>query len=158
MLYCLLVFPPLAFSAADAILEQVRQHLTQKGLEHARATARGFGIRLREQGGTTRVPIVMKRQAFRGKGFAQKLSNTGAQVDAQSRDYLRLLVPLSRLSDFIGQFPDEPLLRPVPVPAWGAGNQVSESVELTAAHGYQLAGYRGRGPGFYRSDQRYQSG
>jgi hypothetical protein len=71
----------------------------------------------------------------------------GAVVDAVSRSYMRVLVPVERLRA-LSELPDISIVR-APIPAipvdTGHGPIVAESVELAGAYDIQLAGFTGDG-------------
>ena len=137
---------PVVLADADALLEQVRQNYTRHGAAVARALAAGHGMLVREERGIPMVPVIVDRSLAERAGFAAKLAPAGARIDALSRDYCRILVPMPRLDKLISAFPAERLRSPIPAhPAFGVGPIVSQSVPLTAADGYQVGNLDGTG-------------
>jgi len=101
---------------------------------------------LRESAGQPLVPVIVDRSITRRTGFQGSLSGAGSRLDAVSRSYARILVPLARLDQFIAAFPNDRLRAPYPaMPVFGLGTKVSESVALTAADGYQAGNLDGTG-------------
>lgn len=130
----------------DALLEQIRGAAERHGPEKARQLAQGIGVTLREARGQLLVPVIMPQPATQQAGFDQRLARAGATLDAVSRSWARLLVPVHRLEQLAQQFPDQHLRAPYPVHAdSGVGSRVSESVALTAADGYQVGNLDGSG-------------
>ncbi len=130
----------------DALLEQIRQASTRHGPETVRQLAQGIGITLRDAGGELLVPVIMERRATENADFHPRLARAGASLDAVSRSYARLLVPVHRLEQLAAQFPDQRLRAPYPAHAdFGVGTILSQSVALTAADGYQAGNLDGNG-------------
>jgi len=137
---------PAASASADALLEQVRRDYAQHGAAVARSLAAERGMLVREEGGVPMVPAIVDRRVTQRGDFASRLAASHARVDALSRDYCRILVPMPRVGDLIQAFAGERLRAPVPAhPAYGTGSIVSESVSLTAADGYQAGNLDGTG-------------
>lgn len=131
---------------ADALLEQIHQNYLTRGAQAAQSFAKGYGILMREARGLPLVPVIVDRQVTQRADFPNRLTLAQARVDALSRDYGRILVPMPRLSALIDAFPTERLRAPIPVhPVSGVGSIVSESVSLTAADGYQVGNLDGTG-------------
>ena len=142
----LCLFAGVVAATPDALLEQVRKQHALHGPEVARDVARGLGVLLREERGQPLVPVIVDRQLTRRADFQRRLFTSGAQLDDVSRSYARILVPLRGLDKFINAFPDERLRAPYPAkPLFGVGSEVSESVALTAADGYQAGNLDGSG-------------
>jgi hypothetical protein len=130
----------------DALLEQIRQAAERDGPQQAHELAQGIGVTLREARGQLLVPVIMERRASESADFQSRLARAGASLDALSRSYVRLLVPVHRLDQLAGQFPDQRLRAPYPAHAdFGVGSRVSQSVALTAADGYQAGNLDGSG-------------
>ena len=146
MLASLFLFTGAVQATPDALLEQIRMQHAVHGLEVARGVAKGFGLLLREERGQPLVPVIVDRHVTRLAGFQGRLSTSGGRLDAVSSSYARILVPLNRLGRFIDTFPDERLRAPFPAkPLFGLGAELSESVALTAADGYQAGNLDGTG-------------
>jgi subtilisin family serine protease len=142
----LALFAGVVAAAPDALLEQIRKQHALHGPDTARSVATGLGVLLREERGQPLVPVIVDRQLTRRTGFQRRLSTTGARLDDVSRSYARILVPLRGLDKFINAFPDEWLRAPYPAkPLFGAGSELSQSVTLTAADGYQAGDLDGSG-------------
>jgi len=130
----------------DVLLEQIRKQHAVHGLEVARGVAEGLGLLLREERDQPLVPVIIDRQVIRLADFNSRLSASDARLDDVSTSYARILVPLSRLGRFIDAFPGEQLRAPFPAkPSFGLGAEISESVALTAADGYQAGNLNGSG-------------
>ena len=137
---------PAVLADADALLEQVRQNYTKHGAQVARSLAAGSGMLVREEGGVPMVPVIVDRSLAERADFAGRLTQAGARIDALSRDYCRILVPMPRLDHLISAFPAERLRAPIPAhPAFGVGSILSQSVPLTAADGFQAGNLDGTG-------------
>lgn len=146
LLASLYLFAGAVLATPDALLEQLRKQHAVHGPEVARGVAEGLGLLLREERGQRLVPVIVDRQVTLHAGFQRKLSISGGRLDDVSRSYARVLVPLSRLDTFIDAFPDERLRAPYPAkPLFGVGSNLSESVALTAADGYQAGNLDGSG-------------
>lgn len=148
LLGSLFLVPGVIQAATDAVLEQIRQQHALHGPAVARRVAKGLGLLLRDEHGQTLVPVIVARDVTRSASFRNRLAGAGAgaRLDAASRSYARILVPLARLDRFINAFPDERLRAPFPfLPSFGLGSVVSESVALTAADGYQAGNLDGAG-------------
>lgn len=147
IILCMLLCSPAALQAMpDALLEQLRRLHRVHGPALAQQAASGLGLALRTARGDPLVPVIMEREVTGRAGFQARLAAAGARLDAMSRSYLRVLVPLGRLGGFIDAFPDERLRAPYPAtPMFGLGGAVSESVDLTGADGYQAGGLDGAG-------------
>ena len=105
---------PAVLADADALLEQVRQNYTKHGAQVARSLAAGSGMLVREEGGVPMVPVIVDRSLAERADFAGRLTQAGARIDALSRDYCRILVPMPRLDHLISAFPAERLRAPIP--------------------------------------------
>ncbi len=146
LLASLYLFAGAVLATPDALLEQIRKQHAVHGPEVARGVAEGLGLLLREERGKRLVPVIVDRQVTLHAGFQSKLSTSGGRLDDVSRSYARVLVPLSRLDTFIDALPDERLRAPYPAkPLFGVGPNLSESVTLTAADGYQAGSLNGSG-------------
>ncbi|MGB5540379.1 MAG: S8 family serine peptidase [Gammaproteobacteria bacterium] len=147
VLLCSLLFCAGVVQAVpDAMLEQIRKQHAVHGLEVARGVAQGLGLLLREERGQPLVPVIVDQTVTARADFQGRLASAGARLDAVSRSYARILVPLARLDNLINAFPDELLRAPFPVkPLFGLGSALSESVALTAADGYQAGNLDGTG-------------
>jgi subtilisin family serine protease len=140
------VISSIAIAAPDVLLENIRNTYKEKGAEQATAMARGLGVLTRTENKQLMIPVILDRNDKRGKDFAARLAQAGARIDARSRSYTRLLVPVSQLDTLFNLFPDERLSAPIPAfPAFGLGSIVSESVALTGADGYQVGNLDGTG-------------
>jgi subtilisin family serine protease len=131
----------------DPLLEQIRALHADQGHAGARTVAQGLGILLREHQGQLLVPVIVDRSVERGRSFQAKLKQGGGRLDATSRSWARILVPVEKLEQLFSAFPGEHLRAPIPhSPAsTGYGSIVSESVALTAADGYQVGNLTGSG-------------
>lgn len=146
MLGPLLLFAGAVQAMPDALLEQIRKQYAVHGLEVARGVAEGLGRPLREERGQPLMPVIVDRQVTRLASFQGRLASSGARLDAVSRSYARILVPLARLEKLIHAFPNERLRAPFPAKSlFGLGTAISESVALTAADGYQAGNLDGSG-------------
>ncbi|MGD2112232.1 MAG: S8 family serine peptidase [Gammaproteobacteria bacterium] len=141
-----LLLSALVQAAPGALLEQIRKQHELHGPVLAKAVAEGAGLQLREEHGQVLVPVIVERRITALARFPHRLAAAGARLDAVSRSYARILVPLARLTGFIDAFPDERLRAPFPAkPLFGLGSAISESVSLTAADGYQAGNLDGTG-------------
>ena len=129
------------------LLEQIRAMHAIHGHAGARVVAQGLGILLREHQGQLLVPVIVDRSVERGHSFHAKLKQGGGRLDATSRSWARILIPVEKLEQLFNAFPGERLRAPIPhSPAsTGFGPILSESVALTAADGYQVGNLTGAG-------------
>jgi hypothetical protein len=142
----LLLFPLTGFCVPDTLLEHLQTAYKDRGDNGLQEFARGLGITLRQERGVLLVPVIVDRAIEQTPQFQQKLQRATARLDARSRSWLRILVPAARLDRLLDEFPQERLRAPVPViESSGMGAVVSESVALTAAHGYQAGNLTGAG-------------
>jgi hypothetical protein len=109
------------------------------------------GVRLRKHGGEQAVPLIVTPEAgVTAAGVsAAWLESRGITVEARSRTWLRVNVPL-RLVRTVADDPQvariELPLRPVPTDcAYGMGNVVSQAVGLTYADSFQAHNFTGSG-------------
>ncbi len=135
------------FAETDALLDQVQSAWSRQGAEGYRRVAKSLGYSVREDQGKILVPVIIDRGISQRTEFAPRLRLAGARLDAVSRSYARILVPIERLAHLSKQFPDEHLRAPIPAyPAsFGMGSIVSESTSLTDADGYQVGNLTGSG-------------
>ncbi len=146
LLSFLILFSSAGWCASDMLLDRLLQEHRTRGDAGVRRFARGLGMVLRKRDGVLLVPVIAARSLERAAQFSQRLSKAGAQVDAVSRSWLRILVPAAHLEQLLGEFPQDRLRAPSPViPASGTGTVVSESVALTAADGFQAGNLTGAG-------------
>lgn len=140
------IFPRLVPAAHGVLFEKIMQLQSDRGKEKAREFATNLGILVREERGAFLLPVIINRTGTPNSKFNVILKALGGRIDANSRSYTRLLVPLSRLQQFASAFPDQQLRTSIPVrPAFGLGTIVSESVSLTSADGYQAGNLTGTG-------------
>jgi hypothetical protein len=110
------------------------------------ALAGGLGVSTRTEKNQLLIPVILNRSVARSAGFSRRIAQAGARLDANSRSWTRLLVPVSRLDALFNAFPDQRLHAPIPAhPAFGLGSRISQSVALTAADGYQAGNLDGSG-------------
>jgi len=146
LLALLFQFASAVQATPDALLEQIRKQHAMHGPGVARGVAEGLGLLLREARGQPLVPVIVDRQVIRLADFKSRLSASNARLDDVSPSYARILVPISHLGRFIDAFPGEQLRAPFPAkPSFGLGAEISESVALTAADGYQAGNLDGSG-------------
>jgi len=128
------------------LFEKIMELQSRHGKDKTRQIATSLGILVREERGAFLLPIIIDRTDTSNNKFSVILKALGGRIDAHSRSYTRLLVPLSRLQQFASAFPDQQLRTSIPVrPAFGLGSIVSESVSLTGADGYQAGNLTGKG-------------
>jgi hypothetical protein len=102
----------------DALLEQIQQASTRHGPEKARQLASGLGLRMRDLQGQIMVPVIMERRATKGADFPLRLGRAGAALDAVSRSYARVLVPVQRLEQSSCARRSRPTLTSASVPRY----------------------------------------
>jgi len=140
------LFPRLTPAAHGVLFDKIMQLQSSQGKDKTREIATNLGILVREERGTFLLPVIIDRTDTSNDKFSVILKALGGRVDANSRSYTRLLVPLSRLQQFASAFPGQQLRTSIPVrPAFGLGSIVSESVFLTSADGYQAGNLTGKG-------------
>lgn len=145
-LISLLCSQPL-YAETDALLDQIQHAWSLQGAEGYRRAAKSFGHQEREEQGKIMVPVIVEREISRKSNFIPRLRLAGAHLDAVSRSYARILVPIERLAQLGNQFPTERLSAPYPAypAAFGLGSIVSESTSLTDADAYQVGNLTGSG-------------
>ena len=133
------------FEKLSSPLQGIALRMSRGGVASARAEAasRGFQVRAGDH-----VAVLLEPHAGRGVDRA-RLASLGAHVEATSRSWVRVTVPLSRLAA-LGDLPDvarviEPAISHED--AIGFGSRVSEAVALTGADEWQLDGSTGAGVG-----------
>jgi hypothetical protein len=135
-----------AVAGGQLLFEKIRAAQTEHGPERVREVAEGFGLLLREEAGRTLLPLVVDRTVADRPGLVSRLAAVQGRVDARSRAWTRILVPLAHLEQLQALLPDVRLRTPLPaLPAFGLGTNVSESVALVDAHGYQVGNLDGNG-------------
>ena len=146
-LLLLLLFSCGAQAVPAPLLEQIRTMYATHGHAGTRVVAQGLGILLREHQGQLLVPVIVDRSVERGHSFHAKLKQGGGRLDATSRSWARILVPVEKLEQLFNAFPGERLRAPIPhsLATTGYGSILSESVALTAADGYQVGNLTGSG-------------
>ncbi len=146
LLSLVLLSPSVVHATPDALLERMlRTHLAH-GDGELRDLARGAGVHLREEGGGPMVPVIVDRAVTQRPGFRDRLQRASARLDATSGSWARILVPAARLGRLLDEFPQEQLHAPIPsIVSSGMGSNVSESVALTGADGYQAGNLAGAG-------------
>lgn len=135
------------YAETDALLDQIQHAWSKQGAEGYRRAAESFGQSVREEQGKIMVPVIVDRDVSKKPEFAPRLQAAGARLDAVSRSFARILVPIERLEHLSNQFPTEQLRAPYPVypAAFGMGSILSESTALTDADGYQVGNLTGSG-------------
>jgi hypothetical protein len=135
-----------AAAAPDGLLTRFRTLYAEKGSGAVAALAAGLGVSTRTEKNQLLIPVLVNRSVARSTDFSRRIKQAGARLDAHSRSWTRLLVPVSRLNPLFNAFPDQQLHAPIPAhPAFGLGGIVSQSVALTGADGYQAGGLDGAG-------------
>jgi hypothetical protein len=128
------------------LFEKIMQLQSRQSKDKTREITTNLGILVREERGAFLLPVIIDRTDTSNDKFSVILKALGGRIDAHSRSYTRLLIPLSRLQQFASAFPDQQLRTSIPVrPAFGLGSVVSESVSLTSADGYQAGNLTGKG-------------
>lgn len=128
------------------MFDHIRAEADLRGVERARELAHGLGLLLREKDGETLLPLLLDRPFAPHVNLDTRLAALKGRVDARSRSYTRILVPLSRLRQLQATFPDIRFRTPTPAfPSFGLGNIVSESFALVGADGYQAGNLDGSG-------------
>jgi Subtilase family/Bacterial TSP3 repeat len=141
-----LLGPSLAQATPDALLERLYETHQSHGDQGLRNVARGTGVHLREETGGPLVPVIVDRAVIDSPEFWPRLSHASARLDSTSRSWARILVPAAQLGRLLDEFPQDRLQAPVPsIASSGKGANVSESVSLTAADGYQAGNLTGTG-------------
>ena len=137
----------LVFAETDALLNQLQSAWSRQGAEGYRRASQSLGYSVREEQGKILVPVIVDRVVSNRTEFSPRLRLAGAHLDAVSRSYARILVPIERLGQLSKQFPTEQLRAPIPAypVAFGLGSIVSESTSLTDADGYQVGNLKGTG-------------
>ena len=119
------------------------------GKDHAMKLASRDGLEIRLVEGESLIPVVL--EAIRPNGSAgidlARIEGLGIRVDAISRSFVRILVPVSKLRalskiDDISRARIPTRAKPVDI---GYGSIVSQSVELTQADVLQGIGFAGEG-------------
>ncbi len=132
-------------------LKRVLRERRTRGDAHALDLVGKRGLRLRRRGAQQLVPVILEPRDTLGTESVdlQRITELGGQVDAVSRSYILVLVPLGKI-ERLASHPDIRLVR-APMRfftfATGLGSYVSESVFLTGADILQSdgTGYTGAG-------------
>lgn len=133
-------------AAPDDLLSHFYARYEANGPAAVAKLATRLGVLMRTEKNQLMIPVILNRADAQSAGFSRRIARAGARVDAHSSSYTRVLVPVSQLDRLFGVFADEQLRAPIPVmPAFGTGNIASESIALTGADGYQVAGLDGSG-------------
>ena len=131
------------------ILDRLLVEYESAGKDQAMKLASRNGLKVKLVEGESLIPVIL--EAVRPNGSAGidlvRIEGFGIRVDAVSRSYVRILVPVSKLR-LLSKLDDISRAR-VPTPAKpvdiGYGSIVSESVELTGADVLRGIGFAGEG-------------
>jgi subtilisin family serine protease len=145
----ILMFSSMAVVAAefDSVLKMIHKKHQERSADHAVRAAKGLNIRIRERDGQVMMPVIIDRNR-NGKSLKQyraMLRTEGIEVDAVSRSYIRILVPISELGRLTRLNIPEVRAPLSPYVEEGQGSIISESVALTGAASYQGSGVTGAG-------------
>ena len=134
--------------APSAVVGPLLKHMLQQEKDAAEMIARSRGMTLWEDsGGETLIPVIVepKKGTLVSEVDQLRIKEFGGYVDATSRDYMRVLIPLSRINT-LAQHDQIGLIR---APIYGRPNDfgatVTEAVNLVGANDFHAAGIDGSG-------------
>ncbi len=125
------------------VVKKLIRERKRSGRAGARSLAALHGIRLRRAGRRTLVPVIVER----GEGDIdlRRIKKLRGKVDAVSRSYMRVLIPVNRIKRLSKLAGVRKVRTATPSRALGRAPRFSESVELTGAGDLQRAGIFGTG-------------
>jgi hypothetical protein len=140
--------PHISDNKLRGVLNRIVQTYEIQGEASALDQAKVYGLKIRKKGQESCIPLIIEPKSnVLARDFDRSwLTSRGITIDAASRSYIRVLVPL-RLARLLSQHPQINAINvPIkPIAFAGLGPNVSESVALTLDSTLYRQGYNGSG-------------